>query len=239
MLVTTEALVLSKTNYSETSLIVRCYTRSDGIKSYIVKSAKQGRKGNKTTALFQPLHQLEITAQHNNKSGLSIPKSIKISKPYITIPLQIDKIAVVLFLSEVLSSALREEEANASLFHFLKSSLSWFDMQDDVPNFHIFFLLSLTKHLGFFPDIGDQSHPYFDMENGCFSAQKSTQQIEDPRTISVFKSFLGTNFDGMCEVLVSSTERKKLLELLMQYYQIHLQGFSRPKSLNILHEIYS
>ena len=57
MLVTTEALVLSKTNYSETSLIVRCYTRSDGIKSYIVKSAKQGRKGNKTTALFQPLHQ--------------------------------------------------------------------------------------------------------------------------------------------------------------------------------------
>ena len=112
-------------------------------------------------------------------------------------------------------------------------------MQDDVPNFHIFFLLSLTKHLGFFPDVRDQSYPYFDMENGCFSAQKSTQQIEDPRTISVFKSFLGTNFDRMCEVLVSSTERKKMLELLMQYYQIHLQGFSRPKSLNILHEIYS
>ena len=139
MLVTTEALVLSKTNYSETSLIVRCYTRSDGIKSYIIKGGKQGRKGNKTTALFQPLHQLEITAHHKNKSGLSIPKSIKMSKPYQTIPFQMDKIAVVLFLSEVLSSALREEEANASLFHYLTSSLSWFDMQDDVANFHIFF----------------------------------------------------------------------------------------------------
>lgn len=239
MLVTTEALVLSKTNYSETSLIVRCYTRSDGIKSYMIKGGKQGRKGNKTTALFQPLHQLEITAQHKNKSGLSIPKSIKMNKPYQTIPFQMDKIAVVLFLSEVLSSALREEEANASLFHYLTSSLSWFDMQDEVANFHIFFLLSLTKHLGFFPDVSNQNHPYFDMENGCFSAQKSTQQIDDPRTISIFKSFLGTTFDKLSEVLASSKERKQLLELLMQYYQIHLQGFSRPKSLNILHEIYS
>jgi DNA repair protein RecO (recombination protein O) len=77
------------------------------------------------------------------------------------------------------------------------------------------------------------------MQNGCFSAQKSTQQIEDPKTISVFKSLLGTTFDKFSEVLVSSTDRKQLLELLMQYYQIHLQGFSRPKSLNILHEIYS
>jgi DNA repair protein RecO (recombination protein O) len=218
---------------------VRCYTRIYGIKSFIIKGCKKGRKGNKTTALFQPLHQLEITTQHKNKSGLSIPKSIKMSKPYQTIPFQMNKLAVLLFLSEVLSSALREEEANASLFHYLTSSLTWFDMQDDVANFHIFFLLSLTKHLGFFPDIRDQNHPYFDMENGCFSTQKSTQYIEDPSTISVFKSFLGTTFDKLSEVLVSTTERKKLLELLMQYYQIHLQGFSRPKSLNILHEIYS
>ena len=239
MLVTTEALVLSKTNYSETSLIVRCYTRSDGIKSYIIKGGKLGRKGIKSAALFQPLNQLEITAQHKNKSGLSIPQSIKMSKPYKTIPFQMNKITVVLFLSEVLSSALREEEANASLFHYLTNSLSWFDIQDDVANFHIFFLLSLTKYLGFFPDLYDQNHPYFDMENGSFSAQKSTQQVEDPRTISVFKSFLGTTFDKLSEVLVSNTERKQLLEQLMQYYQIHLHGFSRPKSLNILHEIYS
>ena len=150
-----------------------------------------------------------------------------------------DKIAVVLFLSEVLSSALREEEANASLFHYLTNSLSWFDMQDDVVNFHIFFLLSLTKYLGFFPEVRYQNHPYFDMENGCFSEQKSTQQIDDPKTISTLKSFLGTTFDKLSEILVSSTERKQLLELLMQYYQIHLHGFSRPKSLNILHEIYS
>ena len=77
------------------------------------------------------------------------------------------------------------------------------------------------------------------MENGCFTSRKSSNVKDDITTISVFKAFLGTNFDTVSEVLVSSKERKQLLELLMQYYQIHLQGFSRPKSLNILHEIYS
>ena len=126
MLVTTEAIVLSKINYSETSLIVRCYTLNDGLKSYIVKGSKQGRNGKKNAALFQPLNQLEITSQHKAKSILSISKSTKISNPYQTIPYAMNKLSVVLFLSEVLSSALKEEEANPPLFHFFSISLFWF-----------------------------------------------------------------------------------------------------------------
>tara|TARA_B100000900_G_C20553802_1_gene705900 strand:+ start:210 stop:929 length:720 start_codon:yes stop_codon:yes gene_type:complete len=239
MLVTTEAIVLSKINYSETSLIVRCYTLSDGIKSYLIKGSKQGRNGKKNAALFQPLNQLEISYQHRAKSSLSIPKSTKISKPYQTIPYAMDKLSVVLFLSEVLSAALKEEEANTSLFQFLSNSLSWFDVQDNVVNFHIYFLLSLTKHLGFFPNINHQNLPYFDLENGCFTTHKSTHLVDDAATVSVLKSYLGTTFDELSEVLVSKQNRKQLLEVLMKYYQIHLQGFTRPKSLNVLHEIYS
>ena len=239
MLVTTEAIVLSKINYSETSLIVRCYTLSDGVKSYLVKGSKQGRNGKKNAALFQPLNQLEITSQHKVNSSLSIPKSTKINNPYQTIPYAMDKLSVVLFLSEVLSAALKEEEANPSLFHFLSNSLSWFDVQDNAVNFHIFFLLSLTKHLGFFPDINHQNLPYFDIENGCFTAHKSAHLVDDATMVSVLKSYLGTTFDDLSEVLVSKQNRKQMLEVLMRYYQIHLQGFSRPKSLNVLHEIYS
>jgi DNA repair protein RecO (recombination protein O) len=239
MLVTTEAIVLSKINYSETSLIVRCYTLSDGVKSYLVKGSKQGRNGKKNAALFQPLNQLEITSQHKANSSLSIPKSTKINNPYQTIPYAMDKLSVMLFLSEVLSAALKEEEANPSLFHFLSNSLSWFDVQDNAVNFHIFFLLSLTKHLGFFPDINHQNLPYFDIENGCFTAHKSAHLVDDATMVSVLKSYLGTTFDDLSEVLVSKQNRKQMLEVLMRYYQIHLQGFSRPKSLNVLHEIYS
>ena len=81
MLVTTEAIVLSKINYSETSLIVRCYTLSDGLKSYIVKGSKQGRNGKKNAALFQPLNQLEITSQHKAKSILPLQNRQKSATP--------------------------------------------------------------------------------------------------------------------------------------------------------------
>ncbi|MBT6251829.1 MAG: DNA repair protein RecO [Flavobacteriaceae bacterium] len=239
MFVTTEALVLSKLNYSETSLIVRCYTRSEGIKSYILKGIKSGRNGKKNTALFQPLTQLEITAQHKNKAGLSIPKTTKLSKPYQTIPYSMDKLAVVLFLSEVLNSALREEEANASLFEFLIHSLAWFDTHDYSANFHVFFLISLSKHLGFYPDVSEQNLPYFDLENGCFTAEKNVHVESEESIVLLLKSFLGTKFDGMSQILMSSSQRQQMLDVLMRYYQCHLQGFSMPKSLNVLHEIYS
>ena len=111
------------------------------------------------------------------------------------------------------------------------------DMQFDNIAFHA--MPTPFRHLGFFPDLDDQNHPYFDMENGCFTSSKSSRIIDDPATISVFKAFLGTNFDIVSEVLVSNKGRKQLLELLIQYYQIHLHGFSRPKSLDILHEVYS
>ena len=107
MLVTTEAIVLSKINYSETSLIVRCYTLSDGLKSYIVKGSKQGRNGKKNAALFQPLNQLEITSQHKANRFFQFQNRQKSVNPYQTIPFAMNKLSVVLFLSEVLSSALQ------------------------------------------------------------------------------------------------------------------------------------
>ncbi|MEC7659130.1 MAG: DNA repair protein RecO, partial [Bacteroidota bacterium] len=81
--------------------------------------------------------------------------------------------------------------------------------------------------------------PYFDLENGCFTAHKSEHLVDDATLVCVLKSYLGTTFDKLSEVLVSKQIRKQLLEVLMKYYHIHLEGFSRPKSLNVLNEIYS
>ena len=71
MLVTTEAIVLSKINYSETSLIVRCYTLSDGLKSYLVKGSKQGRNGKKNAALFS--HSINLKSPLNTKQNRFFP----------------------------------------------------------------------------------------------------------------------------------------------------------------------
>ena len=44
MLVSTEAISLNYVKYSETSIIVKCFTKSDGLKSYLLKGIRHQKK---------------------------------------------------------------------------------------------------------------------------------------------------------------------------------------------------
>ncbi|WP_317162508.1 recombination protein O N-terminal domain-containing protein [Flavobacterium haoranii] len=52
MLIKTKAVVISAVKYQEKSLIVRCFTLSDGLKSYFVTNAFTGKKNNQKNAFF-------------------------------------------------------------------------------------------------------------------------------------------------------------------------------------------
>ena len=82
MLVSTEAIVLSYLKYSETSIIVKCFTQSDGLKSYLIKGVRSAKKKKINIGFFQPLTILEIDANHRNQGSLESIRSAKIIKPY-------------------------------------------------------------------------------------------------------------------------------------------------------------
>ncbi|MEM9687382.1 MAG: recombination protein O N-terminal domain-containing protein, partial [Bacteroidota bacterium] len=68
MIVATEAIVISTIKYGDTSLIVKCLTASNGIKTYLLKGILTSRKGKLKAAHFQPLTYLDILATHKSKS---------------------------------------------------------------------------------------------------------------------------------------------------------------------------
>ena len=55
MLITTNAIVLTKIRFNDNDLIVKCYTNDKGITSYILKGILKSKKNNKKIAYFQPL----------------------------------------------------------------------------------------------------------------------------------------------------------------------------------------
>jgi DNA repair protein RecO (recombination protein O) len=116
MQVKKKAIVLSSIKFQEKSLIVKCFTKSHGLKSYFVRDAFW-TKIQSENSLFQPLTILEIEAVHKNKGTLENFKEIKISTPFQTIHTDIYKSTIVMFVSEVLSS-IHEEENNESLLTF-------------------------------------------------------------------------------------------------------------------------
>ena len=188
MLVKTKAIVISSLKFQEKSLIVKCFTLSDGLKSYFVRDAFSSRKGNQKIAYFQPLTVLEIEALHKNKGTLEQIKEIKIDSPFQTIHSNIVKSTLTLFLSEMLHHSIHEEEKNESLFHFIESALHWFDHHDEIANFHLIFLIEITKYLGFYPDITESQLPFFEMKEGIFAPFHSLTSLSENDS-KLFKSF--------------------------------------------------
>ena len=118
MLISTQAISLNYVKYSETSIIVKCLTKSDGLKSYLIKGIRTSKKKKINIGFFQPLTQLELDANHRNNGNLESIRSVKIINPYKTIHLDIIKNSIVMILSEVLSKSIKEEEKNYALLIF-------------------------------------------------------------------------------------------------------------------------
>lgn len=238
MIVTTKAIVLSVIKYSDTSLIVKCFTETNGIKSYLLKGVLTSKKGKLKTAYFQPLMQLEIVASHRDKGTLESIREVKVPYHYQTVHNNVYKNALTIFIAEILSSSLQEEEKNNPLFSYIESSLQWLDNHNEIANFHISFLLTLTRYLGFFPDKENIEALYFDLQEGVFINTPEFNPVLSEEDTIFFKLFLGTIFDGVSEIKMNHKQRQSLLNGVILYFELHLQGFKKPKSLQILNEVF-
>jgi|TARA_B110000240_G_C13337572_1_gene384042 DNA repair protein RecO (recombination protein O) len=238
-IINTNAIVLSSLKYGDTSLIVRCFTFNEGIKAYLIRGVLKAKKGKIKAAYFQPLTQLNIEANHNNKGNLNSLKEVHVINPYKTIYSTIFKQTIVLFLSEILSNSIQEEEENISLFSFIETSLIWLDTHDKISNFHLLFLLNLSKYLGFYPDLLGVEKQYFNLVEGRFTAATLEKEVISGDDLFQFKKLLGTNFDTVEIVKFSKKERQSVLRIIIRYFELHLDGFRNPKSLGVLETVFS
>lgn len=237
MLVKTRAIVISSLKYQEKSLIVKCFTLSDGLKSYFVRDAFSSRKSNQKIAYFQPLSILEIEAVHKNKGTLENFKEIKIAQPFHSIHSSLFKSTIVIFVSEILHHSIHEEEKNENLFTFLETALVWLDNHSEIANFHLILMLEITKYLGFYPDIADIDQKHFELNEGRFSPFQATSSLTEHET-NLFKKLIELKFENEQKIF-HVIERQILLKVLIDYYTIHHDGFKKPKSLEVLKEVFS
>ena len=139
MLVSTEAISLNYVKYSETSIIVKCFTKSDGLKSYLLKGIRTSKKKKINIGFFQPLTQLEIDANHRNNGGLEGIRSVKIINPYKTIHLDIIKNLMSVILLGL------PTPANAILIVFLPQFIERFQLELFFENIVVLMILVLIS----------------------------------------------------------------------------------------------
>jgi len=238
MLVRTQAIVISALKYGEADLIVKAYTLSDGLKTYMLKGVLKSKKGKFKASMFQSLTRLEIIANHRGADRMEYLKEAKVVNSYQSIYTHPVKMTMAIFLAEMLKNTIKEEEGNPPLFNYLEYSFEFLDGADKIASFHLLFLLNLTRYLGFQPEMQNQDLPVFNLLDGVFQDIPTNDYCMEGRNVDLLKSLLGTDFDTLQHIKMNQTSRNEFLNMLLLYYELHIEGFHKPKSLKVLKEIF-
>jgi DNA repair protein RecO (recombination protein O) len=234
MLVKTRGIVLNFIKYRETSIIARVYTEELGLQTYIVNSVRQ-KSAMPRIALFQPFTLLDMVVYTSARGGITRISEYKCSYSYASIPYDIRKSSMLLFLSELVSYTIKEEEENRPLFEHLYKSMVYFDQQQEgFENFHLVFLLQLSFFLGFGPTSGA------DITSQVAFA--GNQQVVNGHAGILDFQLFESHFDNLLHhpeaaEVTNGKVRRELLHLLIKYYQLHVEKLGEIRSLNVLSEV--
>lgn len=232
MVVSTSAIVISKLKYKDNDLILKLLTRELGVCNFLVRNPA-GKKRNKIINYFKPLTILNIEFENRNKSKLNYLKDVEIEYVFKSIHFEIKKSVVVLFISEILNKILNFQEKDELLFDFVSESFIFFD-KNNSQNFHLFFLIHLTRYFGLFPQTDNIDSLYFDLEQGVFTVEQPAKHFITGANLDVFKKLLGIKFDEINHINLTNNIRRDLIDDIIAYYKYHFESFSNLKSIDVI-----
>ncbi len=239
MLVTTQGIVLRSVNYGETSVILDIYTKDFGRRSYILNGVRKKNAAFKQ-ALVNVSSWVEMVTYHRDDKDLLRIKEVKPHIIYESIPFDVIKGTVSLFMTELLEKTVRESEKNVPLFQYIEQSYRTLDRAEKTTYFPLGFPIGLMQFLGFAPST---EHPktdlFLDIREGRFVPNQPHIHYLD-ETLSQFWKLLEYTLPGNPPPEnMNKSERQALLDGIMEYYKFHIEGFKGLNSLSILRIVLS
>jgi len=228
-------IILQNTKYQDKSNILKIYTLQHGIQSYVVNIGQSGKSKIKP-AHVMGLNQIEFIEQTKQNRSIQRISDIRVSYIYQHLFNNPVKNTITIFLNEVLLKALKEQHENKELYQFIIESLRVFDSQDyEATNFHLHFMVELSKHLGFYPNNNySKQNCLFDLQDGIFTSDVPIHLYYADSELSFYLSELLSHKSSFnC----NAKTRADLLQVLIMFYRLHLPNFGEIKSIQILKEI--
>jgi DNA repair protein RecO (recombination protein O) len=240
MLINTRGIVLKTKKYSETSVIADIFTEAKGLRTYIVSGVRTQRS-KISAGLLQIMSPVELVAYHRDDQDMTRLKEIKAHYVLRSIPFDVRKSAVGMFMIEVARKTIREHEENPDLFDFLLENFLYLDETAHFANLHLQFMASLTTYLGFMP--GEEyspDTPCFDLREGVFVEDKPAHpHWIMPELASMFYQLLTMPRERSHEIALNRQQRKQLLQHLLDYYRLHIENFPIIHAHSVLEEVLS
>lgn len=241
MLVKTEGIVLNTIKHTDSGIIAHILTKEYGKLSFMVKGV-HSKKGGTKAVYFQALQILDIELYYKEGRNLNSIKEVSIAYKLNTIPVNIYRGSIAMFASEIVYRTLNETEANNSLYNYIRESIIYLDSsEEEVPNFHLGFLVGLSRYLGILPSYGENSNgTFFDIQNGnfCNTPPLHGYYLEKEHTL-LLKQFLGSTINDCEKIKLTGKTRGAFLQSILNFFSFHLPGIKKVKSLEVLSQLFS
>jgi DNA repair protein RecO (recombination protein O) len=235
MLQETPVIVLNTTKYTDSLSIITCFTLEYGRASYFVRVASKKGRGSNRNAFFQPLSMLVLNVNHHQGKSIQQIKDVHIEHPFSNIPFHPIKNVIALFIAELLYRCLSIEEAHSQLYSFLENSILQLDaMEEGIENFHMIFMIKLTRYLGFEMTDNSTVSNYFDLQNGMFvTAPPLHAHYIEAECCAQLSKLIGMNYQSASQLRINRQLRVQLLNALLDYYKLHVADFKGLKSFDV------
>jgi len=226
MLKKTKGLVINYLKYKESSIIVKVFTRELGLKSYIVNSVRSTKS---KMGFYQPLTLLDLVVYDKEKSSLNRISEVKLSYAFQRIPFDFHRSGIAMFVGEVLGKSIYENYTNENLFDFLEEAIIYLDQKEtNIQLYPISFLLETSKFLGFGTnDSSELFEQLFGLVHDDDFAREEKKYLNE-----LMENSFGS------EIKVPTRYRRKILDDMLKFYQLHLDGFTELKSIKVLRSLY-
>lgn len=194
-------------------------------------------------AVLQPMTLIDLVPSTSSKSNLKFIKEIQPVSPYSTIPFDHTKSSVLIFLNEILNQVIQEETQDNALFSFLFHSLEFFDQYDGpVANFHLLFLIQLTRYLGIYPRNNfSTKNRWFDIVQGEFTSHENVLESESvgEESAASLSLLLNSDYRNLSQIQLTHGVRINLNKIILSYYKYHTPNFKSLKSLEVIQMVLS
>jgi len=239
MLLKTRGIVFRSIKYGDTSVIADIYTREEGLRTFIIGGVRK-QKSNFSPGLLQVMSIVDLVAYFKVDKDMHRVKEMIPAQIFSGISYDVIKSSVGLFMIEVAQKSIRESERNYRLFDFLEHSFMLLDATpNSLANFPIGFLLRLSSYLGFQPErFRDPEEVFFDLKEGHFVSNTigHTYFLNESQT-DLLWNCLPLDLTEIHEIKIDKSERKQLINELIQFYRFHVEQLQEVRSLSVLETI--
>ena len=235
-----EGVVLRSIKYNDNLMITDIYTRQQGRRAFLLP-VTHSKKARVRSVLFQPLSMVAFTAPQRGAKRLV---RIADAQPYLlysSIPYDVVKSSIALYLAEVLTYALREEEQDEALFTFIERAFVWFDsVTEGYADFHLVFMAQLLRFIGIAPNLDNvTANSYFDLQAGLLVREHPLHpHFLLPAATQKFVRLFNSDFLSVRTLALNGELRGQFLAVLEEYYRLHIPDFPALRSGEVLRELF-